>query len=84
MKQIDQTAWMNKSLKLNTGKTLQVGNKVMDLNKNLGVVVKIDPPQEEGDHGTVYVWQLEKINYGADNCEHYAFTQWSSILRILE
>lgn len=37
-----------------------------------GVIVKIVPPFG-GDHGYVATWLEKKLNYGDDNCEHYAY-----------
>lgn len=36
----------------------------------------------EVDHGTVYVWQSERTQYGDDNCEHYSYLNWSENLRL--
>lgn len=51
-----------------------VGDMVEDVvDKNKGIVVKIELGVNKEDHGTIYVWQLNRINYGGgDNCETYA------------
>jgi hypothetical protein len=64
---------------------LKLGAEVVDLWGHQGVVVKIvkpDVPTIE-DHGTVFVWQSDRIEYGADNCEHYTFHNWQKVLRVV-
>jgi len=36
------------------------------------------------DHGAIYVWQMNRIGYGDDNCEHYCEINWRDNLRILD
>ena len=67
----------------NENRELLVGDKVIDIDKNLGIVVKIIIGTDIDDHGTIYVWQLERVEYGSDNCEHYAEINWRENLRIL-
>ena len=93
MNKIDRATWIQKTKKLNAGKTIAVGNKVKDVDLNKGIVVKIimpedstkpDYPNDIEDHGTIYVWQSERTEYGGDNCEHYAYSNWDKWLRILD
>ena len=55
----------------------------MDIHKHKGIVVKIVPGYDIEDHGTIYVWQSERTNYGADNCEHYVYHNWEKVLKII-
>lgn len=64
--------------------TLSVGDLVRDTFGDKGIVVKIKKGVSDSDHGTVHVWQLDKIDYGADNCEHYPEFNWQSILKIIK
>ena len=52
-------------------KKLKRGDIVIDGWGSKGVVVKIIPGVSIEDHGTIYVWQMDKTEYGTDNCEHY-------------
>jgi hypothetical protein len=63
---------------------LQVGQHVVDNFGDEGIVVKITPGSSREEHGTVYVWQLNRTEYGADNCEHYPEFEWWNVLKILE
>jgi hypothetical protein len=47
------------------------GDVVVDLWGAKGVVVKIVEGHDIEDHGTIYVWQMDRTEYGALNCEHY-------------
>lgn len=78
----DWVAWGDKTEKLNENNTLQIGNQVRDMAGYRGIVVKIVPYEDEPDNGTIYVWQLERTEYGIDNCEHYHINNWKRILRI--
>lgn len=60
------------------------GSHVVDSFGNEGIVVKIIPGTDNENHGAVYVWQMNKLNYGADNCEHYSHFKWSDFLKILK
>ena len=60
---------------------LCVGDKVEDAFGNRGIVVKIIKGNDDIDHGTVYVWQLDRVEYGQDNCEHYPELGWERILK---
>lgn len=62
---------------------LKIGAEVMDIHKHKGIVVKIVPGYDIEDHGTIYVWQSERTNYGADNCEHYVYHNWEKVLKII-
>lgn len=65
---------------------LRLGSKVQDKYQyhGPGIVVKIIPGTDDADHGTVYVWLRETMDYGADNCEHYPAFGWEKHLTILE
>lgn len=56
----------------------------MDSSGDYGVVVKIREGFSVENHGTIYVWQMNRTNYGADNCEHYVHYGWEKILTIVE
>ena len=58
--------------------------KVKDVDGHRGVVVDVQIPEDPSieDHGTVAVWQSERFEYGADNCEHYCWINWKEFLRI--
>jgi hypothetical protein len=57
----------------------------MDIGGHKGIVVKIVKPENPTveDHGTIYVWQSEKFEYGSDNCEHYVFHNWEKFLTVI-
>lgn len=80
------TEWTNKTKKLNEGKNIQPGMKVVDCFGHEGFVVTVCVPSDVSseNHGLVQVWQLNRTDYGDDNCEHYSFYGWESMLRILE
>ena len=80
MKKADFQAWSGKTLRLNANSDLQIGDHVIDLYGDKGVVVKIEPATLDY-HGTIFVWQSERTNHGNDNCEHYPFTNWKALLR---
>ena len=84
MNNIERIEWQKKTEKLNSERTLAIGDQVVDLYGSKGVVVRIDIPNNPcfENHGTVYVWQSEKTEYGSDNCEHYTFIDWKKLLRI--
>ena len=84
MRQIDWAPWTAKTLKLNKDRILKVGDCVVDMFSNKGVVVKIMPGVDIEDHGAIYVWQSERKEYGADNCEHYVEFGWKEHLRVIE
>ena len=83
MNKIDRKNWYEKTLRLNANNVLKVGDKVVDIDKNVGIVVRIDPGIDFEDHGTMAVWQSERYNYGGDNCEHYCEFNWKEHLRII-
>jgi hypothetical protein len=76
--------WREKNKLDNANVTLTIGTEVKDVNGNMGVVVKIVPPSNDDNHGTVYVWQSELTEYGSDNCEHYTYINWKEHLRVLK
>lgn len=84
MKKIDQEQWTAKTTRLNAERTLRIGDEVIDMYKNKGIVVKIIPGASNEDHGSIYVWQSEKLEYGSDNCEHYVEFGWKPWLRVIE
>ncbi len=81
MKQKDKMAWWDKNERLNANIEPKIGMEVVDADGFHGVVVKIVPKSEEF-HGTLFVWQRDKIGYGADNCEHYTIDLWKRFLRV--
>lgn len=64
------------------------GSKVVDIFGNEGIVVEVstfnDEPMTDENHGTVAVWQSERVNHGLDNCEHYPYFNFERILTVLE
>lgn len=82
MKNKDKDAWWNKNERENKDRVIKVGDRVGDADGNYGIVVKVIPGIDDEDHGTVYVWQSDRVGYGSDNCEHYSFTSWQRMLRI--
>lgn len=52
-------------------------------NKWDGVIVSISPPDDE-DHGIVGVWLENRLRYGDDNCEHYAYSSDEQLGKILK
>ena len=54
------------------------------LHKGLGVVVKIVKGTDQENHGTIFAWQMDETEYGADNCEHYTEFGWQNHLEIVE
>ena len=84
MNKLDREQWTAKTEKLNADRVLRVGDSVIDMYKNAGVVVKISPGVDIEDHGTIYVWQSEQVGYGDDNCEHYVEFGWQKLLRIVQ
>jgi hypothetical protein len=75
--------WVLETEKLNKGKTLKVGDSVIDMGNRKGIVVKIIHGICVENHGVIYVWQSETTRYGDDNCEHYVDFGWQKCLRIL-
>jgi len=63
---------------------IYIGAHVVDLDAYEGIVVKIEPGYDVEEHGTVFVWQLNRVEYGIDNCEHYPFFEWHKSLKILK
>lgn len=62
---------------------LKVGSSVVDFDGHKGIVVQITEGYDIEDHGCIAVWQSERTEYGADNCEHYAFFGWQAALKIV-
>ena len=83
MNKIDKVAWQAKTKKLNANKELTVGNIVVDIDDNRGIVVKINPGNSIENHGCVYV-RDEHVNRFENEYEHYVFFNWETNLRILE
>ena len=80
----DKKAWTEKTKRLNENRVLSVGLSVKDIAGHTGVVVKIEVPEDSTEHGIVYVWQSERMNYGNDNCEHYSLDYWKDFLRVID
>lgn len=62
---------------------IKLGDKVVDRDGNKGVVVKVVEGFSAENHGSINVWQSERTEYGADNCEHYVFFGWDKHLTII-
>lgn len=84
MSEKDMKAWTEKTLRLNKDHEISRGDSVQDRNGWKGVVVRIEHGSTIESHGTIYVWQSERMEYGADNCEHYAYVNWRKCLRVIE
>lgn len=84
MNKMKPDAWFDKNERINANRVLQRGNRIEDPWGDIGIVVKIEPGTDNENHGTIYVWQENRMDYGADNCEHYAEINWHRNLRILE
>ena len=82
-KRFDQQ-WVEKTKKINKEHVLRRGDVVMDYCGNKGVVVKLITGDSDSNHGFVYVWLSEIMDYGADNCEHYGWFKWQEQLRVLD
>ena len=65
-------------------KTIKRGDCVIDIYGDRGIVVKIVHGHSVEEHGTIAVWQMDRTEYGADNCEHYPYFGWEKVLRILK
>lgn len=63
---------------------IKIGDRVIDKYGDRGIVVKIRHGHSIEEHGTIYVWQMDRTEYGADNCEHYSYFEWEKVLRILK
>lgn len=81
--QKDMLAWTEKTKRLNESVVLSIGDEVIDVRGNKGIVVRIIAGTDIEDHGCVFVWQSEQYDYGSDNCEHYVEINWYEHLRIL-
>ena len=64
--------------------TLKPGDHVIDIHGHEGIVVVVQPGNDVEDHGTVAVWQMNRTEYGIDNCEHYCEFGWEKSLRIIK
>lgn len=60
------------------------GSLVIDRDGHKGVVVKIEKGHDVVNHGAIVVWQIDRYEYGADNCEHYCEFNWRDSLKVLE
>lgn len=85
LSRIDRAAWTEKTKRLNEeGMPLFRGDVVVDVDGHRGVVTRILPGTDTENHGTIYVWQMDRFDYGSDNCEHYAEINWRESLRVLD
>jgi hypothetical protein len=76
--------WSKGTFKSNLRKRITVGDQVVDGYGHRGIVVKIIVGYDSSNHGIINVWQLDQMDYGADNCEHYCYTNWRDHLRIVK
>jgi hypothetical protein len=65
-------------------KIIKRGSLVVDQYGNHGIVVRINIGTDIENHGTIAVWQMDRYEYGADNCEHYPQFEWYKDLTIIE
>jgi hypothetical protein len=86
MKKDELIKWQDKNERLNKDFDLKLGVKLIDSRGYRGVVVQLEPPTNETveDHGTIYVWQIDRVGYGDDNCEHYTYSYWQRNLRVID
>lgn len=82
MRNTDAIKWYAKNKKLNENVELTLGTRVKDVHGYKGVVVQIY--NDGNGEGSVSVWQEDRTSYGLDNCEHYHYSQWKELLRILK
>lgn len=65
------------------GMTVRPHGKVCRTPKKWEGII-VDVRQPDGDeHGCVAVWLKHRLNYGDDNCEHYAFYSHEQLATIL-
>ena len=71
----------------NEGVTLKVGDRVIDIWGNFGIVRKIERGTSIEEHGFIDVFLENKIlppeNY-IDNCESYSEINWRDFMRLKE
>ena len=65
-------------------KAIKRGDRVVDQDGNEGIVVKIVKGHDAEDHGTITVWQMNRYDYGMDNCEHYVEFEWWKSLTVVK
>lgn len=82
LKNKDKKAWFEKNERLNENIEPNLGMEVVDDDGYHGVIVKIVPKSDEF-HGTIFVWQKDRMEYGGDNCEHYTIDSWKRFLRVV-
>lgn len=65
---------------------IRIGSEVVDRRNYRGIVVELIPAKvlSESDEGLITVWQKDRVDYGADNCEHYHFLHWSDFLKVIK
>ena len=72
--------WVSQQANTMAYREIKIGDCVKDnFSGHRGIVEKIEPHDSE-NHGTIYVWQMDRCDYGADNCEHYCHENWRSVL----
>lgn len=65
-------------------KTIKLGDRVIDKWGWRGVVVDVVYGHSVEEHGSIKVWQSDRTEFGADNCQHYCYFEWEKVLRILK
>jgi hypothetical protein len=80
---MNMSEWSKKAREFNGDKSIELGDIVVDFFGSKGVIVKVVKSTNDF-HGTIYAWQMDKLGYGADNCEHYSYDGWQDNLMILE
>jgi hypothetical protein len=85
MKAKEMDKWTNKTQRVNQDiADIKRGMAVIDMFGNKGIVVEVFTGHNQEDHGMIAVWQSERTKYGCDNCEHYPYHDWKSILRVVD
>lgn len=82
MKKTQFAKWLKDTEIANDGKIIAIGCQVIDPEGHRGIVVAVEEGHDIEDHGRIAVWQMDRLEYGPDNCEHYPHYGWERILQI--
>jgi hypothetical protein len=63
---------------------VKVGDHIIDSWGTETIVVRVKFGHDNEDHGTITAWQMNQLDYGADNCEHYVEFDWKRDLKVLK
>ena len=70
--------------KIKMSQKIYCGDHVVDNDGNEGIVVEVTKGYDQDNHGMIAVWQMNRYNYGMDNCEHYPEFNWQDSLTIVD